>query len=137
MRIALKNTQNKNGRFVNRSYDKGQRNHILCPFSHALLERYSALHLIGVLSGGNEPPFRQGSLCFVRPESLSSFPDKHCFYGDKSEAPREAGQILFDKTVLKTQIFLIVIKKAIVSGQQFLKIYRCHKFFLCTQIIYR
>ena len=28
---------------------------ILCPFSHALPARYSVLHLIGVLSGGNEP----------------------------------------------------------------------------------
>ena len=35
-----------------------------------------------------------GSLWFVRPETLSSFPDKHCFRGHKSEAPREAGQEL-------------------------------------------
>ena len=37
-------------------------------------------------------PFTQGSLWFVRPESSSAFPDKHCFCGHKSEAPREAGQ---------------------------------------------
>ena len=29
---------------------------------------------------------------FVRPESPSSFPDKHCFCGHKSEAPREASK---------------------------------------------
>ena len=28
------------------------------------------------------------------PESLSAFPDKHCFCGHKSEAPREAGRKL-------------------------------------------
>ena len=83
------------------------------------------LHLLGVLSGGNEPPlckgrwlakqdggivesnnfvvtipqppsasapFTQGSLWFVRPESLSIFPDKHCFCGHKIEAPHEAGR---------------------------------------------
>ena len=80
-------------------------------FSHTLPARYSVLHLIGVLSGENEPPlckgrwlakqdggivesnnfvvtipqpptasapFTQGSLWFVRPESSSAFPDKHC-----------------------------------------------------------
>ena len=31
----------------------------------------------------------KGSLWFVRSESLSVFPDKHCFCGHKSEAPRE------------------------------------------------
>ncbi|MBO4983969.1 MAG: hypothetical protein J6D23_07905, partial [Clostridia bacterium] len=30
-------------------------------------------------------PFAQGSLWGVRPESLSIFPDKHCFCGHKSE----------------------------------------------------
>ena len=57
-----------------------------------------------------------GSLWFVRPESLSDFPDKHCFCGHKSKAPHKAGQFLFDKIVFKIQIFLIIIKKAIVSG---------------------
>ena len=61
--------------------------HTPCP------ARYSVLHLLGVLSGGNEPPFTQGSLWFVRHESLSDFLDKHCFCGHKSDAPREAGQI--------------------------------------------
>ena len=58
-------------------------------FLHSLSARYSVLHLFGVLSGGNEPPFTQGSLWFVSPQSPSSFPDKHCFCGHKSEAPRE------------------------------------------------
>ena len=101
------------------------------------------LHLLGVLSGGGEPPlckgrwlaergggivikqdfivkqslsqpsysamlrgkfatqtlrlsapFTQGSLWFVRPESLSAFPDKHCFCGHKSKAPHEAGLVI-------------------------------------------
>lgn len=92
------------------------------PFHTPCPARYSVLHLLGVLSGGNEPPlckgrwlakqdggfvkakissktipqppsasapFTQGSLWFVRSESLSVFPDKHCFCGHKSEAPRE------------------------------------------------
>ncbi len=46
----------------------------------------------GVLSGGDKPPFTQGSLWFVRSESLSVFTEKHCFCGHKSEAPRKAGQ---------------------------------------------
>ena len=86
------------------------------PFHTPCPARYSVLHLLGVLSGGNEPPLCKGSLWFVRPESPSTFPDKHCICGHKSEAPHEAGQILFDKTVFKIQIFLIIIKKAIVSG---------------------
>lgn len=59
------------------------------PFHTPCPARYSVLHLLGVLSGGNEPPFTQGSLWFVRSESLSAFPDKHCFCGHKSGAPRE------------------------------------------------
>ena len=95
---------------------KGVRTIVRTPFYTSCLARYGVLHLLSVLSGGNEPPFTQGSLWFVLPESPSTFPDKHCICGHKSEAPHEAGQILFDKTVFKIQIFLIVIKKAIVSG---------------------
>ena len=58
-------------------------------FSHTLPARYSVLHLIGVLSGENEPPLCKGSLWFVSPESPSSFPDKHCFCVHKCEASRE------------------------------------------------
>ena len=36
-------------------------------------------------------PFTQGSLWFVRPESPSAFPDKHCFCRHKNEAPYKAG----------------------------------------------
>ena len=46
-----------------------------------------ALHIITCPA-----PFTQGSLWFVRPESPSAFPDKHCFCGYKSEAPHKAGQ---------------------------------------------
>ena len=45
-------------------------------------EQYCS-YSFSILSGGNEPPFTQGSLGFVRPESPSSFPDKHCFCGHK------------------------------------------------------
>ena len=50
--------------------------------------------------GGNKPPFTQGSLWFVRHESLSTFLDKHCFWGHKSKAPRGAGQNLILKIVI-------------------------------------
>ena len=96
-------------------------------FTHALPAKYSVLNLLGVLSGGNEPPcvkgggsrkrdggivkiifrqqtipqsptvtapFTQGSLWFVRHESLAAFPDKHCFCGHKSEASCEAGRVI-------------------------------------------
>ncbi len=63
-------------------------------FTHALPARYSVLNLLSVLSGGNEPPLCKGSLWFVRHESLSAFPDKHCFCGHKSEASCEAGRVI-------------------------------------------
>jgi len=71
------------------------------------MARYSVLHLLGVLSGGNEPPFTQGSLWFVRPESPFTFLDKHCLCGHKSEAPREAGRFLFYITfILLTKLLI-------------------------------
>ena len=96
---------------------KGVRAILFVLLFNALLTRYSVLHLLGVLSGGNEPPlckgrwlaqarrrdcikqnsiktipqppsasapFTQGSLWFVRTESPSTFPDKHCICGHKS-----------------------------------------------------
>ena len=39
---------------VVRPYNKRTESN-LCPFSHALLARYSVLHLLGVLSGGDKP----------------------------------------------------------------------------------
>ena len=108
---------------------KGVRTICSYSFSHSLLARYSVLHLLGVLSGGNIAFLREeggtrsvtegarvtvvfnkfyrnalsltrlrrelphgGSLWFVRPESPSAFPDKHCFCGHKSEATNYAGQ---------------------------------------------
>ena len=46
------------------------------------------------------PPSPTGEGLFRAPESPSDFPDKHCFCGHKSEAPREAG----------LKIILIVLK---------------------------
>ena len=48
------------------------------------------LHLIVLLSGGNEPPLCKGSLFYVHLRFIN-FSDKHCFCGHKSEAPRAAG----------------------------------------------
>ena len=87
---------------------KGVRTICTYSFSHALPARYSVLHLLGVLSGGNEPPFAQGSLWFVRPESLSAFPYKHCFCVHKSEAPHEAGQNIIRTIVVR---FLLVLHR--------------------------
>ena len=67
----------------------GVRAFVRTPFHTPCPARYSVLHLLGVLPGGDKPPFAQGSLWFVRSESPSSFPDKHCFCGHKSDAPRE------------------------------------------------
>jgi len=52
-------------------------------------------------------PFTQGSLWFVRPESPSAFPYKHCFCGHKSEAPPRRG---------KNVIYLYLSKTALYSG---------------------
>ena len=71
---------------------KGVRTIVRTPFYTSCLARYGVLHLLGVLSGGDEPPLCKGSLWFVRPESPSTFPDKQCICGHKSDAPREAGR---------------------------------------------
>ena len=63
---------------------KGQRFFVSVLFHTPCLARYSVLHLLGVLSGEGGPPLCKGSLWFVRPESLSAFPYKHCFCGHKS-----------------------------------------------------
>ena len=42
------------------------------------------------LTGCHLPPL--GKACFVRPESSSAFPDRHCFCGHKSEAPPKRGK---------------------------------------------
>ena len=56
---------------------KGQRFFVSVLFHTPCPARYSVLHLLDVLSGGNEPPFAQGlfyvHLCLV------NFPDKHGF----------------------------------------------------------
>ena len=67
-----------------RSYKQKDREQISVLFHTPCSVRYSVLHLLSVLSGGNEPPFTQGSLWFVRLESPSTFLDKHCFCGHKS-----------------------------------------------------
>ena len=61
-----------------------------CPysFSHALPARYSVLHLLDVLSGGNEPPLCKGSLFYVHLCRVN-FLDTHCFCVHKCEASRE------------------------------------------------
>ena len=82
--------------------------HTPCP------ARYSVLHLLGVLSGGNEPPFAQGRLWFVRSESLSVFPDKHCFCGHKSEAPREQKLGYNVIKALKSSVSLIGSKQRLL-----------------------
>ena len=77
-----------------------------CPysFSHALPARYSVLHLLDVLSGGNEPPLCKGSLFYVHLCRVN-FLDKHCFCGHKSEAP--AGRFLFYITfILLTKLLI-------------------------------
>ena len=52
---------------------KGVRAFCSYSFSHVLPARYSVLHLSGELSGGNEPPFTQGSLFLVFIYDLSIF----------------------------------------------------------------
>ena len=70
---------------------KGVRAILFVLLSHALPARYSVLHLLDVLSGGNEPPFTQGSTFYVH-LYLVNFPDKHCFCGHKIEALRQVGK---------------------------------------------
>lgn len=83
--------------------------HTPCPARY-----YSVLHLLGVLSGGNEPPLCKGSLWFVRSERLSVFPDKHCFCGHKSEAPREQKLGYNAIKALKSSVSLIGSKQRLL-----------------------
>lgn len=125
----------------------GVRAFVRTPFHTPCPARYSVLHLLGVLSGGNEPPlckgrwlakqdggfvkakissktipqppsasahFTQGSLWFVRSESLSVFPDKHCFCGRKSEAPCEQKLGYNVIKALKSSVFLIGSKQRLL-----------------------
>ena len=59
-------------------------------------------------------PFTQGSLWFVRSESLSVFPDKHCFCGHKSEAPREQKLGYNVIKALKSSVSLIGSKQRLL-----------------------
>lgn len=90
--------------------------HTPCPARYSVLHLLGvlSLHLLGVLSGGNEPPFTQGSLWFVRSESLSVFPDKHCFCGHKSEAPREQKLGYNVIKALKSSVSLIGSKQRLL-----------------------
>lgn len=92
----------------------GVRAFVRTPFHTPCPARYSVLHLLGVLSGGNEPPFTQGRLWFVRSESLSVFPDKHCFCGHKSEAPREQKLGYNVIKALKSSVSLIGSKQRLL-----------------------
>ena len=55
--------------------------------------------------GCHLPPL--GKAYFVRTESPSTFPDKHCFCVHKSEAPREAGQKIIPKLATCFLLFSI------------------------------
>ena len=83
-------------------------------FTRLALQGIVCLHLLGVLSGGNEPPLCKGSLWFVRSESLSVFPDKHCFCGHKSEAPREQKLGYNVIKALKSSVSLIGSKQRLL-----------------------
>ena len=56
----------------------------------------------------------QGSLWFVRSESLSVFPDKHCLCGHKSEAPREQKLGYNVIKALKSSVSLIGSKQRLL-----------------------
>ena len=64
-------------------------------------------------------PFTQGSLWFVRPESPSSFPDKHCFCGHKSKAPHKAGQNLILKLAICFLLLVIFHRNANTQIEDF------------------
>ena len=89
------------------------------PFHTSCSARYSVLHLLGVLSGGDEPPLCKGSLWFVRPESPSTFPDKHCICGHKSDAPREAGQNIILKLAIYFLLLVIFHRNASTQTEDF------------------
>ena len=64
-------------------------------------------------------PFTQGSLWFVRHESPSTFPDKHCFCGHKSKAPREAGQNIILKLAICFLLLVIFHRNASTQTEDF------------------
>ena len=51
--------------FAFREKQKEYGQFVRTPFHTPWFARHSVLHLLGVLSGGDEPPFTQGSLWFV------------------------------------------------------------------------
>ena len=77
-----------------RPYGKKDREfHVLCPFSHVLQARCSVLHLLDVLSGGNEPPFTQGSFWFVRvPKGRLLFLTSTAFVDTKAKPRARRGE---------------------------------------------
>ena len=104
-------------------------------FSHTLPARYSVLHLVGVLSGENEPPLCKGrwlakqdggivkskilpknnpSVTFVDSSLYTREPDKHCFCGHKSEAPREQKLGYNVIKALKSSVSLIGSKQRLL-----------------------
>ena len=58
-------------------------NETVCFFVNSVVEIYSIMNQFSLL---------ENSAVYCAPKSPSTFPDKHCFCGHKSEAPREAGQ---------------------------------------------
>ena len=60
-----------------------------------------------------------GKAYFVRPESPSTFPDKHCFCGHKSEAPREAGQNIILKLAIYFLLLVIFHRNASTQTEDF------------------
>ena len=60
-----------------------------------------------------------GSLWFVRHESPSTFPDKHCFCGHKSKAPHEAGQNIILKLAIYFLLLVIFHRNASTQTEDF------------------
>ena len=77
-------------------------------------ENINLFHAVALQIIIYQPPFTQGSLWFVRSESLSAFPDKHCFCGHKSEAPHEQKLGYNVIKALKSSVSLIGSKQRLL-----------------------
>ena len=81
-------------------------------------------------NGAFKAPLCKGSLWFVRPESPSVFPDKHCFCGHKSELRILLSYSLFNLAQVKrfifVQFFLVVFLCKIIN-------HFAHSFIIITE----
>ena len=85
--------------FSRRKKQKEYGQFVRTPFHTPCYARYSVLHLLDELSGGNEPPLCKGSLWFVRPESPSIFLTSTAFVDTKASPAQVQQRVIVQSTI--------------------------------------